>query len=256
MKVAVHPTGEVERRVIRILQAEPAVSEVVAWGVEKADARIPVTDTLDGFDVAVTDEPEPSELATACLGASASLVTSAGWVEGPAQAFTVAGLSLVVGANLETGLAASLALQEAALMDEPLEVRLAWTAPGRPRRRGEPVPFPDPVGSRWAREVDLRGWATHSIPASAFEAPIEGAWAGAMAQVSGVLDGGVQRTIVGTADHAAYLAAIALAAPVVPVGHNLYPPGMQWASAVPTAYLDRALAAGLDVASFHETAPA
>ena len=53
-----------------------------------------------------------------------------------------------------------------------------------------------------------------------------------------------------------YLAAIALAAPAVPAGQHAYPPGRRWASAAPTAYLDRALASGLDVASFHETAPA
>lgn len=251
-----HPVGEAGRRVIRILQAEPAVTHVAAWGVEQSGSRVPTTADLDDFDVVVTDRYEPDELALACVAASASLVTSASWGAEPGAEFAAAGLSLVVGANLETGLAASLALQEAALMDEPLEIRLAWTTPGRQLRRGEPIPFPGPVGSLWAREVDLMGWTGQSIPATAYEARVEGEWAGAMAQVSGALDGGVQRTIVGSADHAAYLAAIALASPVVPVGQRLYAPGHQWASAAPTAYLDRALAAGLDVASFHETAPA
>jgi hypothetical protein len=73
-----------------------------------------------------------------------------------------------------------------------------------------------------------------------------------MAQVSGALDDGVQRTIVGTADHGAYVSAIALAAAVVPAGEHAYPAGRSWASAAPTPYLDRALAAGLDVASYHE----
>ena len=40
------------------------------------------------------------------------------------------------------------------------------------------------------------------------------------------------------------------AAPAVPAGQHAYPPGRRWASAAPTAYLDRALASGLDVASF------
>ena len=57
---------------------------------------------------------------------------------------------------------------------------------------------------------------------------------------------------MGTADHGAYLSAIALAAAVVPAGQHAYPSGRSWASAAPTAYLDRALAAGLDVASYHE----
>jgi len=253
VRVVVHPIGEVGRRALRILQAEPAVTEAAAWGVTETPPRTRVVEALDGVAVVVTDRPEPDELAIACLAAGASLVTTASWGGEPAQAFADAGLSLVVGANIETGLAASLALQEAALMDEPLEVRLAWTVRGRARRRGEPIPFPDPVGSLWAREVDPHGWTGYEIPIKAFEAPVEGEWAAAMARVSGALDDGVQRTIVGTADHAQYLAAIALAAPVVPAGQHAYHPGRQWASAAATAYLDRALASGLDVASFHET---
>lgn len=256
MRVAVHPVGEVGRRALRILQAEPSVTEAAAWGVTEAPPRTRVVDSLDGIAVVVTDRPEPDDLAEACLAAGASLVTTASWGGEPWQTFADAGLSLVVGANIETGLAASLALQEAALMDTPLEVRLAWTVRGRPRRRGEPIPFPDPVGSRWGQEVDPQGWAAHNLPAKAFEAPIEGEWSAAMARVSGALDEGVQRTIVGVADHGMYLAAIALAAPAVPVAQHAYHPGRHWASAAPTAYLDRALAAGLDVASFHETTPA
>ncbi|NNC90991.1 MAG: hypothetical protein HKN80_00725 [Acidimicrobiia bacterium] len=251
-----HPIGEVGRRALRILQSEPAITEAAAWGVTETPQRTRVVEDLEGAAVVVTDHGEPDELAAACLDAGAALVTIDTWGAEPAAAFADAGLSLVVGANLETGIAASLALQEAALMDTPLEVRLAWTVRGRARRRGEAIPFPDPVGSLWAREVDPRGWTGHNIPVKAFEAPVDGEWAGAMARVSGALDDGVQRTIVGAADHAQYLAAIALAAAAIPAGQHAYGPGRQWASAAPTAYLDRALAAGLDVAAFHETAPA
>lgn len=256
MKVAVHAVGEIGRRVIRVLQAEPAVTSVAVWGVESPGPRVPVIERLDDVEVVVTDRTEAESLAEACVAGSASLVTADNWATELAGDLASVGRTLVMGANLETGLATTLALQEAALMDEPLEVRIAWTTPGRPLRRGEAIPFPDPVGSHWAREVDLMGWTGLSVPAAAFEARVDGQWAGAMAQVSGALDGGVQRTIVGTADHAAFLSAIALAAPVVPVGQSLYPPGFQWPSAAPSAYLDRALAAGLDVASFHETTPA
>ncbi len=255
MRVVVHPIGEVGRRVLRILQAEPAVTEAAAWGVTETPPRTRVVDNLDGVAVVVTDRPEPDELALACLDAGASLVTATSWGSEPGPAFADAGLSLVVGANLETGIATSLALQEAALMDTPLEVRLAWTVRGRARRRGEPIPFPDPVGSLWAQEVDPQGWTGHNIPVKAFEAPVEGDWAGAMARVSGALDDGVQRTIVGTADHLQYLAAIALAAPAVPAGQHAYHPGRQWASAAPTVYLDRALASGREVGSVHGAAP-
>ncbi len=256
MNVAVHPVGETGRRALRILQAEPSVTEAVAWGVTEHPPRTRMVESLDGIAVVVTDRHEPDELAHRCLEAGASLVTTESWGGEPGREFSEAGLSLVVGANIETGIAVSLAMQEAALMDEPLEVRLAWTVRGRPRRRGEPIPFPGPVGSLWAKKVEPQGWTTRNIPVVAFEAPVDGEWAGAMAQVSGALGDGVQRTIVGTADHRPYLAAIALAAPTVPAAQHAYHPGRQWAAAAPTAYLDRALASGLDVASFHETTPA
>ena len=235
-----------------MLQAEPAVEEVVVWGIDAEGSRAPLVDNLDGVDVSVTDRYEPDDLARACLEGRSALVTTTSWGGEPGLEFSEAGLSLVVGADLETGIASSLAIQEAALMDVPLEVRLAWTVRGRARRRGEAIPFPDPVGSLWAREVDPRGWSTVNIPVRAFEAPLEGEWVAAMAQVSGALDDGVQRTIVGTADQGAYLSAIALASAVVPAGQHAYPAGRSWASTAPTAYLDRALAAGLDVASYHE----
>ncbi|MGI9648091.1 MAG: hypothetical protein ACR2OI_06195 [Acidimicrobiia bacterium] len=253
MRVVVHPIGEVGRRAVRVLQAEQTITEVAVWRTEEPGPRVRVVDEIDGYDVVVTDLHEPDELAGLCLEAGAALVTPVSWGDEPAGQFADAGLSLIVGANIETGIAAGLALQEAALMDTPLEVRIAWTVAGRPRRRGEPIPFPGPIGSLWAREVDPQGWTDTNIPVQAFEAPVEGEWAGAMAQVSGALDDGVQRTIVGVADHKGYLAAIALSSAVVPAGQHTYPPGRSWASAAPTPYLDRALAAGLDVASFHET---
>ncbi len=209
VRVAVHPIGEVGRRAVRVLQAEPAIQEVVVWGIDAEASRARLVESLDGVDVSVTDRHEPDDLAQACLEGRSALVTTTSWGGEPGLEFSEAGLSLVVGANLETGIAASLAVQEAALMDEPLEVRLAWTVRGRTRRRGEPIPFPDPVGSLWAREVDPRGWTTVNIPVKAFEAPLEGEWVAAMAQVSGALDNGVQRTIVGTADQGPYLSAIA-----------------------------------------------
>ena len=149
-------------------------------------------------------------------------------------------------------MATCLAAQEAAFMDEPLEVRLAWTVPGRLRRKGEPIPFPGPVGSLWARKTDVVGWTQRNIPVKAFTAPIESSWHAAMAQVSGAVDGGVQRTIVGAADDGEFLAAIALAAAVVPTGQHAYGPGSRWVSEAPSPYLDRALAAGIEVASYHD----
>lgn len=239
-----------------MLQSEPAVTEAVAWGVTDAIPRTRIVDDLEGVSVLVTDARDLGPIAAAAVEADTALVSDSNEGSHLHQQFSAAGLAVVMGANLSAGVAPALAYQEASLMDEPLEVRLAWTAPGRRRRKGEPIPFPGPVGSQWARRTDPIGWTMPAIPVSAFEAALDGPWAAAMAQVSGALGDGVQRTIVGTADTDDYLAAIALAAAAVPTAQGAYGPGHHWASEAALPYLDRALAAGLDVASYHETTSA
>lgn len=253
MKIAVYPTTSVGKRALRVLQSEPAVVEAVAWGIAETPPRTKVVDDLRGYSVLVTDTHDLGRAAEAAAEAGISLVSNSNEGGHLHEMFAKAGLPLVMGANLSAGIAPALAYQETSLMDEPLEVRLAWTVMGRRRRKGEPIPFPGPVGSQWATPTDAIGWTMPSVPVSAFAAALDGPWAAAMAQVSGAVGEGVQRTIVGTADDRDYLAAIALAAAAVPTARETYDRGHHWASEAALPYLDRALAAGLDVASFHET---
>ena len=252
MRVAVHATSIIGKRALRVLQGEPHVSEVGFWGPEEAEGRPPTISDLRPVDVLLAEKIPPKSLVESALETRTHLVVAANKGGDLGSSFAAEGISLILGANLGAGLASCLAAQEAAFMDEPLEVRLAWTVSGRVRRKGEPIPFPGPVGSLWAQKADPVGWTQSDIPAQGFAAGVESSWHAAMAQVSGAVDEGVQRTIVGTADDGEFLAAIALAAAVVPTGQHAYRPGLRWVSEAPSPYLDRALAAGMDVASYHD----
>jgi hypothetical protein len=68
-----------------------------------------------------------------------------------------------------------------------------------------------------------------------------------MARVTGATDGGVVTRIVGVADLAVHLEALALATGAMVVAE--YPPGANRPADLAESYLSRALDAGLDVAA-------
>ena len=206
----------------------------------------PAAVDIGTYDVLVSDDREGALFqAEAALHADISCVL---WtdedndVAALGDEFAARGRTLLMGANLASGLAPCLASHESARTADLLEVRYAWTEPGRPLRRGEPIPFPDPVGARWSRERGDGGISSH------FVAPVDGEWAGAMARVTVGTPGGVISRIVGVADHAAHLEALALAAAAVTVGEHGY--GLATPPDRPESYLAAALEAGLDVASY------
>ncbi len=156
--------------------------------------------------------------------------------------FEAGGRTLLVGANLAAGIAPALASHETARGGEILEVGIAWTEPGSPIRKGEPIPFPEPVGARWARPRQTEpGYA-------AFVAPVPGPWAGAIARVTSATPGGVVTRIVGVADLAAHLEALGLAAAALAI--EVYAPGAHRPAWAAEPYLAAALGAGLDVAAY------
>ena len=82
-----------------------------------------------------------------------------------------------------------------------------------------------------------------------FVAPVKGEWAGVVVRVAGQQDGRPVEQIVGVADLAAHLGAIALAAGALAVAEGAYPPGIHRPSVNAEAYLGTALRIGLGVAS-------
>ena len=208
------------------------------------DDRLEHVEVLATYDALVTDDPEPQEQIEAALTAGISCVVWDDADEAAAQyadAFQQSGLVLLTGCNLGSGIAPSLTAHEVAGAATVLDVTTAWTEPGAARRRGEPIPFPEPVGSRWAEPRATR------FTDRAYVARAPGDWAAAMARVTSATDAGVVTRIVGVADLAVHLEALALATGAMVVSE--YQPGANQPAELAETYLSRALNAGLDVAA-------
>ncbi len=248
MKVAVEQAGsEVALRAARIILAERDLTSLglIGGSPKSQDQRVHQATDLTEYDVVMTDAPDPAGLVEAALDAGVNCVV---WADGEelelefGERFAATGATLLTGANLASGLAPSLAAHETARGGEVMEVAIAWTEPGTPLRRGEPIPFPDPVGARWAAQRETDGGY------KAFAAPISGDWAGALAKVTSAGTEGVVTRVVGVADQAAHLEALALAAGVLAI--DLYAPGAHRPAYAAEIYLAKALGAGLGVASY------
>lgn len=246
MRVAIHHTSEVGVRAGRILLGERALTElgVLDRDPRGSDKRMRRADDLEGYDVVVTDAVDAEPIVERALRAGISCVL---WIDGDElverheTAFAEVRRTMLVGANLAAGLAPSLAVHESLGPEEILEVSVGWTEPGRGLRRGEPLAFPDPVGGKWGVERPPRaGFRSYAAPSA-------GEWAGAMAKVTLATPDGVATRIVGVADLAVHLEALALAAGAITIG--AYAWGGQTPPAAADRYLDAMIAAGLDVAT-------
>lgn len=249
VRIAIHHVDDVGLRAGRILLGERILAALGVVGRRpslRTDSRLEPAGDLAGYDVLVSDETdEPARQARRALEAGISCVV---WGDTDddlrelGDAFAAKGRTLLVGANLASGLAPCLAAHELARSAEVLEVQCAWTEPGRPLRRGEAIAFPDPVGARWAKPRSGPDGTRR------FVAPIEGEWAAAMARVTVATDRGVVSRVVGVADLAPHLEALSLAAGALAIGE--YPYGLVDPADRAEAYLARALQAGLDVAAY------
>ncbi|MBT8213919.1 MAG: hypothetical protein KJP12_01760 [Acidimicrobiia bacterium] len=256
MRIAVHPAGPVGIRAGRILLGEASLE---ALGVVDApyrrspDRRVERAGTIETYGVVVTDDiADPWTYVDRALEVDASAVL---WVDGDldaiedqyGDAFRSRGTTLVVGANLGSGIAPALAAHEVAKGNVVQEVEIAWTEQGETLRKGVPVPFPQPVGPRWGEHFDADG------PYRSVVVPTTGEWAAAMAKVTTLTSDGVTTRIVGTSDLGDHLEGLALAAAAVCAAQGRYEPGVATASDIGEPYLETALRAGLDVAAHTTT---
>lgn len=254
MRIAIHQVDDVGLRAGRILLGERRLDSLGIVGRRPStvtDERLePVLD-LGAYDVLVSDDVvAPADQAREALEAGISCVLWADTDDELAElgeAFGAAQRTLLTGANLAAGLAPCLAAHEQARASEILDVAIAWTEPGRALRRGEAIPFPDPVGARWARQRSAEGHARY------FVAPLDGEWAAAMARVTTGTRDGVLARVVGVADFAPHLEALALAAGAMTIGEYGY--GLVTPESRAEEYLAAALDAGLDVAAYSLESP-
>ena len=249
MRIALHAAGEVGTRTGRILLAERSLDALGLYGHEgtTAERKTMAIRSVEGFDVLVTDDPGDAtsfariaaEEGIPCVLAAAPEID-----DDLARAFSQH--PLVVGADL-SGIAECLAAHETASAGADLQLTVAWTESGSPRRSGEAIPFPDPVGARWGEIVE---GATGAVPITRVMCPVDEEWGAAMARVTGADAAGVQTRVVGVADLDVHLRAIALAAAVLAVVEGADPAGVHRPSDRAEHYLRAALSVGMDVASF------
>lgn len=253
MRIALHAVGNAGSRAGRILLAERDLAALGLYGHKGSsvnDRRTIAIRELTGFDVLATDDEGAADaFAGIAADDGLSCVLTAESVDPTvAERFTQTGTTLLVGANLASGIAESLAAHEMARVDRVHRTTLAWTVPGKPLRRGEAVAFPEPVGARWGRKTTDRG----EEGPTRIEVPIGGEWGAASAEVHGTVGEEPVTRLVGVADHADHLSGIALAAAAIAVARGAYGPGPHRPADSAPAYLEAALRIGLGVAAFTE----
>ena len=167
MRIALHPSAEVGTRVGLILLAEHSlVTRVVrrhrGLGSNRRTMKI---SALSGFDVFVTDDPDPVPLVAIAAEDGLSCVV-AGSIPPAVAARLLLPAAPTIGADLK-GIAVRSPPTGGA--DEgSVDVNAAWTIPGKALRRGAEVGFPEPVGARWGVKVN-----------GGIEVPVGGSWAAA-----------------------------------------------------------------------------
>jgi len=239
MRIAVHATGAVAARAARMVLAERDLEGLglIDRSPTTSDRRVHRVTDLSSYDVVLSDDPEnPAGIAAKAEAAGIACVL---WHDGPVPWSSPA--TLLAGANLASGIAPALASHEEAVLGRELPVTIAWTEPGRPLGRGIAAPFPDPLGALWAED------RSNGDGVRRLAAPVAGEWAGALVMVGNPRE---PERIVGVADDAEHLEAIALAAGAVTVARGRYPGGSVSVDAAAEDYLLAAIAMGLEVAGF------
>lgn len=241
MRIALSASTPVGARVGRILQAERDLEALGLWRFEaalKAGRRTIRTDSPAGYDVAVIEELSEEAFAEA-VDARIPIVTPQRVEDASlARRAAAAGTFIAHRCDLAGGIAEVLAAHESSRSGSARSTMVAWTFEGRPLSSGEAIPFPGPVGAKWGRPVTDRS--------DAYEAPVVGRWGAAMARVE---SGGAER-ILGAADLAEHLAAIALAAAAVTVARGVEGLGLVEPPQFAEEHLAAALKMGLEVAAY------
>jgi len=250
MKIALEATGKIGSRAARVLLAERSVEAIGLIGRRSTsgDPRVSTITDLAGWDVVASDDIEHIKRRyrqASDHGIPLVVPTNQAVVTPNPD------IPFVVGANPRFGLAASLAAHECTRHESPMEAVVAWTEPGRPLRRGLPLVFPQPIGNLWAESGD-DVWPQAPPGTQFLAAPVEGPWTGLAVRVTAATPEGVEVRTLGVADDSYFLGGIAFAAAVLAAGTGAYPVGVNYPTAAFGTYLERALKAGLEIATFHE----
>lgn len=229
VRVAVDTGTEVGNRAVRALLGERSIDfiGVLAGGVPNQQRSGPV-DTLDGYDVLMSDGT--SDVHGLIGRAAVAGIPLVLWLDLDDHLDAPGHIPVIHGANVALALTAALTSHPAAASQRGDVVRIGWTEPGKPLKRGEPMPFPDPVGNTWTKR---RGPGRFS--AGRFVGFRDDEWGGAVVDVEGPSG----RRIVGVADHAGYIEALTLASVTLLAGEGAYDTRSQAAASNPEQLLNK-----------------
>jgi hypothetical protein len=238
MKIALDHTSEIGVRAGRLLLGEEALDllGVIRRDVRDRDPRLRRVDDLSGFDAVVTDDPESSILGEAAEAGIPCVL----WADSFDESLGTGGSAVLSGSNLVDGIGRALLSRQSRTTADGSQLLFAWTEPGKPLRHGEAITFPDPVGPRWgSRHRSIGDLLEVAVP-------VPDEWAGIVVSTTSH----TTTTIVGIADLATHLEAIALGAGAVIAAAGSVPHGVHRPDEFADRYLDVAFRIGLDIASF------
>jgi hypothetical protein len=234
VRIALDTGTDVGQRTARIFLGDPRCDRLLlinSWWVPK-DSRVCQTRDFSDVDVVVSDGTTPL---TSLIGrssvAGAPLVF---WPDVPTSQLGAAAIAVIVGANVGSTLADALLTHPSSQPMQEDTVKVAWTEPGSPHRKGTPIAFPEPVGMAWS---DKRAEGR-------FVAFRDDEWAGATT----IVDGPSGQRIVGVADLGAHLEALTLAAVAFTAATGSFNPGIQSTAMARGAILSEARNLELDIA--------
>ncbi len=231
-----------------MLLADARVGSLGVFGTQfqSQDSRVQSIDSLDGWDVVVSDAAPEDELVGEAIRAGIPLISP----HTAEKLSEVAGMApTVAAASPRSGLPASLAIEAMGRLDAVTSVSAAITVPAKRIPHRFAMSFPTPIGGLWSE----RTAAPVSIPndPAFFEAPYDGPLFGITVRAEGTIAGESATVVRGIVDDPDYLGAIALAgAALMLIGGEL-PEGGTEVQHAADRYLEACISAGMGVASFN-----
>lgn len=245
MRIALYGHDALGVRIARVLLAERGLDRLGIVGERIRHPRVEQVDEVGAYDAIILDRLDDTgwELLDEAIEERTDviLVDATPDIDPP--------LSAVIADAANPRYLAHALARSARAEGASVEVEIAWTVPGRPRRSGEPVTFPEPVGPRWASREEVREPGVHR----ALAAPGPGPWQAALAKVTTMADAALRTTISAVVDDADFLKALMVAATAVAAAEGAYSSGIVVPADPDGAYMRALTRSGLETATFTRT---
>jgi len=247
MRIALAPSGPTGLRAGRVLLADRRVTAVGAFGTEVGfqDSRVRSIESLDGWDVLVSDAAPDDERIREAVGAGTLLVTTH-------TATELSGIRerspMLTGASPASGLPVALVISAMSRLDRVENVSAAVTVPARRVPHQNAMSYPDPIGPLWSESAPSPSPTVRDL--LFYHSPYDGSLAGVTARAEGEVAGALKILSYGIVDDSLFLGAIALAAAALMILDGSPPDGCIGVETEAHRYLEACTAAGMGVASF------